>query len=78
MLDRYYQAARGAGATDVMRITSDCPLTDPEVLSALVARYRDAEADYASTSWPRATFPLGISAELVRLRGARARVARRR
>jgi len=66
VLDRYYQAAREVGATDIMRITSDCPLTDPDVLAALVARYRAEAADYASTSWPRATFPIGISAELVR------------
>jgi spore coat polysaccharide biosynthesis protein SpsF len=66
VLDRYYQAARAAGATDIMRITSDCPLTDPDVLAALVARYRAAAADYASTSWPRPSFPIGISAELVR------------
>jgi spore coat polysaccharide biosynthesis protein SpsF len=66
VLDRYYQAAREARATDIMRITSDCPLTDPEVLSALVERYRRAAADYASTSLPRPSFPIGISAELVR------------
>ena len=66
VLDRYYQAAREAGADDVLRITSDCPLTDPDVLTQLVARYREAAADYASTGWPRATFPIGISAELVR------------
>jgi spore coat polysaccharide biosynthesis protein SpsF len=66
VLDRYVQAAREAGADHVMRITSDCPLTDPAVLSSLVARYRDEGADYASTSLPRPTFPLGISAELVR------------
>jgi spore coat polysaccharide biosynthesis protein SpsF len=66
VLDRYYHAARDAGASDVFRITSDCPLTDPDVLTELAARYREAAADYASTSWPRATFPLGISAELMR------------
>jgi spore coat polysaccharide biosynthesis protein SpsF len=66
VLDRYYGAARQAGASDVVRITSDCPLTDPDVISALVGRYREAAADYASTSWPRPTFPIGISVELVR------------
>lgn len=67
VLDRYYQAAREAGATDVVRITSDCPLTDPAVLTALIARFREpAGVDYASTSHPRPTFPLGISAEVVR------------
>lgn len=66
VLDRYYQAAVQAGATDVVRMTSDCPLTDPDVVAALVARFRDAGADYASTSFPRASFPIGISAEVVR------------
>jgi len=67
VLDRYYQAAREVGAGDVMRLTSDCPLTDPEVLAALIARYRGGDRiDYASTSHPRPTFPLGISAEIVR------------
>lgn len=67
VLDRYYQAAREVGATDVVRVTSDCPLTDPAVLAELIAVYRGADrADYASTSYPRPTFPLGISAEVVR------------
>ncbi len=64
VLDRYYQAAREAGADAVVRITSDCPLTDPDVIAALIERA--GGADYASTSYPRATFPLGISAEVVR------------
>lgn len=66
VLDRYYQAARLAGATHVVRITSDCPLNDPAVIGELIAGYVAQDADYASTSYPRATFPLGISAEIVR------------
>jgi spore coat polysaccharide biosynthesis protein SpsF len=66
VLDRYYQAASEVGATHVVRITSDCPLNDPDVISELIARYLAADADYASTSYPRPTFPLGISAEVVR------------
>lgn len=65
-LDRYYQAARAHHATDVVRITSDCPLTDPAVLSGLIAQYRAEGADYASTSLPRPTFPVGVSGEVVR------------
>lgn len=63
VLDRYYQAATAAGATTVVRITSDCPLIDPAVIDALVARVAATGADYGSTSWPRPTFPLGISVE---------------
>jgi spore coat polysaccharide biosynthesis protein SpsF len=65
VLDRYYHAAREVGARTVVRITSDCPLTDPDVIAALLARFRDEGADYASTSYPHATFPLGISAEVL-------------
>ena len=63
VLDRYYQAAQGLGADAIVRITSDCPLLDPAVVEALIATFIDQRADYASTSFPRATFPIGISAE---------------
>ncbi len=67
VLDRYYQAAHAIGATHVVRITSDCPLTDPDVLGELIARYRGGDRiDYASTSLPTPTFPIGISAEVMR------------
>lgn len=66
VLDRYYQAASEIGATQVVRITSDCPLNDPEVVTELIERHRAEAADYSSTSYPRPTFPLGISAEIVR------------
>lgn len=65
VLDRYYRAAREASATHVVRLTSDCPLTDPDVLTDLIAHYRATGSDYASTSFPRPTFPLGISAEIL-------------
>jgi spore coat polysaccharide biosynthesis protein SpsF len=67
VLDRYYQAALPLAPRDVVRITSDCPLLDPDVLTGLLARYRhDPTTDYASTSHPRPTFPVGISAEVMR------------
>lgn len=66
VLDRYYQAARDAGAEVVVRLTSDCPLTDPAVISALLARFAAEGADYASTSLPTPTFPIGISVEAAR------------
>lgn len=66
VLDRYYQAACALAPRHVVRITSDCPLTDPVVLDGLIARYRDDDLDYASTSLPAPTFPIGISAEVMR------------
>lgn len=66
VLDRYYQAARALAPSHVVRITSDCPLIDPEVIGGLIARYRAGDLDYASTSLPAPTFPIGISAEVMR------------
>jgi spore coat polysaccharide biosynthesis protein SpsF len=63
VLDRYYQAAQPLTPDVVVRITSDCPLTDPAVIGALLAHRAAAGADYASTSYPAATFPIGISVE---------------
>ena len=39
VLDRYYHAAKEAGADSVVRITGDCPLIDPLTISQLINMY---------------------------------------
>jgi len=63
VLDRYYQAARANAADAVVRITSDCPLIDPELVDETVEVFRDKHADYASNVFPR-TYPRGLDTEV--------------
>jgi len=39
VLDRYYQAARQFEANNIVRITADCPLIDPEVVDRTVRAF---------------------------------------
>lgn len=54
------------GATAMVRLTADCPLTDWRVIDALIDRFVAEDADYASNNLPVRTFPHGLDAEVVR------------
>jgi spore coat polysaccharide biosynthesis protein SpsF (cytidylyltransferase family) len=64
VLGRYVLAAEEHGADVVIRVTSDCPLVDSEVVDRLVRLRASAEADYASNELPP-TFPQGYDAEVI-------------
>jgi spore coat polysaccharide biosynthesis protein SpsF len=64
VLDRYYQAAREYDADAVVRITSDCPLIDPEVTDKTVYAFLKQRPDYASNSLDR-TYPRGLDTEVI-------------
>lgn len=66
VLERFLGAARAYGAADVVRLTGDCPLTDPEVVDAVIELYRSAAVDYASNVAPP-TYPDGLDVEVVSL-----------
>jgi len=64
VLDRFRRALDAFPADTVVRITADCPLSDPAVVDA-AARLREASgADYVSNSLVR-TFPVGLDVEVV-------------
>jgi spore coat polysaccharide biosynthesis protein SpsF len=63
LLDRYVQVARAHAATRVVRITSDCPLIDPDLINDVVALLDDREVDYASNSLEPRTYPRGLDVE---------------
>jgi spore coat polysaccharide biosynthesis protein SpsF len=68
VLSRYYGAAAEYQADVIVRITSDCPLYDPELLARMLAEFERANAqdgriDYLSNILER-TFPRGLDTEI--------------
>lgn len=62
VLDRYHAAAHAQDAEVVVRITADCPLLDPTVISSVVDAACLPDTDYASNVHPQ-TYPDGLDAE---------------
>ena len=48
VLDRYYQAAKFYNPDYVIRVTSDCPLIDPELIDKLIDYALEVKCDYVS------------------------------
>jgi spore coat polysaccharide biosynthesis protein SpsF len=67
VLDRYYQASRQFGAEVLVRITSDCPLIDAEVIDKTVRAFLTERPDYASNCVVR-TYPRGLDTEVISFR----------
>jgi spore coat polysaccharide biosynthesis protein SpsF len=68
VLDRYVQAARAFSADAIVRITSDCPVIDSEVLDEVVSEFlrQQPQVDYLANILPERTFPRGLDAEMIR------------
>lgn len=66
VLARYYGAAQQEHADVVVRVTSDCPLIDPEVVDQTIACFleRYPEVAYVSNVQPR-TYPRGMDTEVI-------------
>lgn len=65
VLDRFYRAAESRSAVNVVRLTGDCPLTDPLVVDHTIEFYLEGQFDYASNAL-EPTFPDGLDVEVFR------------
>lgn len=67
VLDRYYQAATTNNSDIIIRITSDCPLIDPQIIDKMIQFY--LKNDYGmvtniSQNNNDRTYPRGLDAEI--------------
>jgi UDP-2,4-diacetamido-2,4,6-trideoxy-beta-L-altropyranose hydrolase len=63
VLLRYAEAAQAFSADIVLRVTSDCPLIDPEICDRVIRHRSATGADYASNNMPR-LYPHGLDCEV--------------
>ena len=65
ILSRYYEAALNYEADLVVRVTSDCPLIDPQIVDRIITYYIDNNdnIDYVSNCLNR-TYPRGMDVEV--------------
>jgi len=63
VLSRYYHAAKHVNADTIVRITSDCPLIDPNVCADVIKLFHDQKADFACNNAPP-SWPHGLDCEV--------------
>lgn len=63
VLDRYYQAAKEAKANIVIRVTGDCPLSDPGVIDETIEYFLKHREELDYTSKPT-NYPEGLDMEI--------------
>ncbi len=65
VLARFVGALEAHPADHVVRLTGDCPLTDPEVIDACIAAHVDQAADYTSNTPDTHAYPKGLDVEVM-------------
>lgn len=63
VLSRYYETAKKFKCDVVARITSDCPVIDPETADLVINEHLNSDYDYTSNTLER-TFPRGLDVEV--------------
>lgn len=63
VLSRYYYTALKYKADVIVRVTSDCPLIDPDITNNTILNHKNNNADYTSNTIIR-SFPRGFDVEV--------------
>ena len=63
VLSRYYHSAVSTRGDIIVRITGDCPLTDPYLIDDAIKLFKNKEVDYLSNCNPP-TYPDGLDIEV--------------
>lgn len=63
VLERFYFAVKDIAADYVVRLTSDCPLIDSEIIDSVIKTCIDGKYDYVSNTL-EPTFPDGLDVEV--------------
>jgi len=63
VLDRYFQCAKKFSMDIIVRITSDNPLIDPNIVDEIINEYENKKCDFATNTIHR-TFPHGTEVEV--------------
>ena len=64
VLDRYFQTASHFKADIIVRVTSDCPFVDPQIVDLLILSLKVFGADYASNRIKNRSWPHGLDIEV--------------
>ena len=64
VLDRFYKCSKKYNATDIIRITADCPLLEYKFIDEMVDFYLTHNVDYACNNNPP-TYPDGLDLEII-------------
>jgi spore coat polysaccharide biosynthesis protein SpsF len=74
VLDRFYQAACTYNADPIIRVTADCPLVDPGLVSRILELYKAGSYEYVAVAagatgfLSKLRFPDGLDAECLSMR----------
>ena len=63
VLARYYHCAKKYNISNIIRITADCPLSDPKLIDKLIKKFHSLNVDYLSNTMPP-SFPDGFDVEI--------------